>query len=95
MTDHNAEGGKKVEACAWCGKPQILRFRPAVVIPICDCFATDDNDTAWSLESWNDLQRRILAQRRKDFEAGRHVEVNPLNGQSLSTFDDYLASEKK
>lgn len=93
MTDHNAEGGKKVEPCGLCGKPQILRFRPAVVIPLCDCFAPDGNDVAWGRDDWNGIQRRILEMRRRDFEAARETGYGFCD--MYSTFDYYLSSTRK
>lgn len=72
MTDHNAEGGKKVEACAWCqhdGEPTITENGTAYWCSNPPCVACH---YGWplSLGFWNDMQRRILEQRRKDFNAG-------------------------
>lgn len=47
------------------------------------------------VHNWNHLQEELAARdleiRREAFEAGRLVEVNMLNGQPMSTFQDYLS----
>lgn len=45
----------------------------------------------YPIKSWNNYQKQLLELRRKDFEAGQRVSVNPFNGLWVTTFDDYIA----
>lgn len=55
----------------------------------CDCFPFCDN--CIYLEAWEEMQTRILGQRRKDFEAGRSIK-NDEHGwiYIFQSFDDYI-----
>lgn len=57
-----------VEPCNLCGFTPVECNDSGIEVVPCKCFMPDD----WTVyrERWNALQQRILAQRRKDFEAG-------------------------
>lgn len=74
--------------CAWCGKEPIIVGNFYVYCNNRRCVQFDYADNG--IEFWNQHQENFLAQRLQDFEAGRMVDVNPLNGQSMSTFEDYM-----
>lgn len=83
MTDHIADASKKVEPCAWC------RREPTEHIGDydCTCFLGSMCDRA-GLDGWNDTQRRIMEQRREDFNAGRWIEQGC--GFVFTDFDHYM-----
>lgn len=93
MTDHNADASNKVEPCAWCGKEP--RHNEDYDIHWCGsppCPAYEGLDPCLS---WNDTQQRILAQRRKDFEAGHYCASTGEFMPEKNDFDDYLARTRK
>lgn len=99
MTDHNAEAGKKVEACAWCGKGPEVEPEPVLYdIEFCQCRCPLAFSDSLTIGDWNDMQRRILEQRRKDFEAGQESMLGPgefVDTSVAMSFDDYLARCRK
>lgn len=82
MTDETP----KVEPCAWCGKDA----RQSAHYAWCDNKDCPESQLPGTnfISSWNDRQRRILAARRKDFDAG--VNSVDKHGECMGTFDDYL-----
>lgn len=104
MTDHNAEGGKKVEPCAWCGRePEVdtgedpLSGRPpepndvpgyGCYNPQCVCSYLPD----LPLPEWSYVQNQILATRRRDFEAGQ---ISMLVSHTVDEFDDYITRDRE
>lgn len=100
MTDHNAEGGKMVEACAWCRKEPEVEPEPELLeISFCRCRCPLAFPDGLTIGDWNRFQIGILAQRRKDFEAGFRRGVDSGDNwphfDNCKTFDDYLASTRK
>lgn len=95
MTDHNAEGGKvEIEPCAYCSQvPEVSGqcYGHGYINEVCDCFPFDNQYIYQS--QWNDMQRRIMQRRRKDFEAAREREQGV--GDVYRTFDDYIARYPK
>ena len=86
MTDDTA-----VEKCAWCGKVPIDNDSPVFLSYYCPdttktCLGYDYRKAALSV--WNARQLAIMAQRRKDFDAGKFC------ANSAVLFDDYLRSQK-
>ena len=94
MTDHNAEAGKKVEPCAWCGKGPEVEPEPELYdIEFCQCRCPLAFSDSLTIGDWNDMQRRILEQRRDDFRAG--IDAVDRDGQICDTFNEYLARCRK
>lgn len=90
MTDHTADANKKVEPCAWCHSEPTEHLGDydctCVLGVMCDKPGRD---------GWNETQRRILEQRRKDFEAGHYCASTGDFMPEENDFDDYLARERK
>lgn len=111
MTDHNAEGGKKVETliepCNLCGLVPVECNASGIEIIPCQCITPPSVLADWTiyLSQWNLIQRRILEQRRKDFEAGYHggwtdgwISMANSEGPDYTPrarFDEYLESERE
>lgn len=95
MTDQIPRASKKVEPCAWCGKePMVYGGSDDYVRAWCDphaCRMQSFNDLP--LEDWNAGQATILAQRRKDFEAGRWIEQGC--GLVFTDFEHYMRHAKE
>ena len=90
MTDHTADASNKVEpcACALCGSQErIVYSLTDTVLPLCDCRPVIDGDEM-DIVSWNEFNRRILAMRKKDFEAGRWIEQGC--GLVFTDFEHYM-----
>lgn len=93
----------EVLPCAWCGKEPDAKLKaPDGMTPLffychtTDCpneFAGVIFDGDW--DGWNENQRRILEQRRKDFDAGRFSVVSPARffGLYYRDFDEYLKAK--
>lgn len=100
MTDHNAEGGKMVEPCAWCrNKPVVFdpenSFRHKSLMATCETDGCFEFHTVLDVDEWNAREVAILAQRKKDFEAGRKVGIFTGEYSRFDDFDEYLKGERK
>ncbi len=85
----------EIEKCGWCRKePKIWGVHAGCQTPEC----IGNNDVEYPLEEWDATQRRILAARKKDFEAGK-AETTVDNGPGYrtvakyATFEDYISKE--
>lgn len=87
---------KPAVPCPWCSASPQITHDPKTndYSTLClECgwmhpFAV--SSAAHAIWMWNGAAAFIAEHRKADFEAGRMVEVNPLNGLPLSTFEDYL-----
>lgn len=82
----------EIEKCAWCGK----------MPGYCDGYHGHPNCACvylyqFAAEDWNNFHALIMAQRRKDFDAGakRCADGNGLIGwYGPNDFDDYIKGEE-
>lgn len=57
--------------CGWCGKqPTLVPYGKGTVFSECDCLGAPEFNWVYNVDEWNKLQRKIVAARRKDYEAG-------------------------
>lgn len=84
----------KIEPCAWCGTIPATADTDYCVTHYCQHEASDMSVFADD-SAWNFKQRAILAQRRKDFEAGwKEGHADDDTGKFNSeSFEDYIASK--
>lgn len=94
MTDHNAEGGKKVEPCAVCGAlPDLEQYGEYFASP-CGCLILSKN---WIyLGAWNDIHSTVAEMRRRDFDAGYALAADHEGNESagFNSFEEYLAKDR-
>lgn len=81
--------------CAWCGKEPYVYTEPNRITCVNssgDCVFAYFWDVYSDPASWNKKQERILAHRRKDFEAG-WLKSHPVLS-FVKAFDDYIKGER-
>lgn len=83
----------EIEKCAWCGKEptHVIGYgytglsKCLCIYMLCDA------------HEWNDFHTRIMAQRRKDFDAGYQLAAEHEGNQTgcnFDSFDDYIKGEE-
>ncbi len=94
--------------CAFCGHEPTGRIFSAYMYYLCmneDCLSRIGDLAPFVLRQWNYFHAAIMAQRRKDFEAGQdatEVRWDTLGDRmeyydiyNSKTFDEYLEEQKK
>ena len=92
MTDDKPE----IIPCGWCGKEP--HHRSDIDSCQCsnkECLTRKVGDFLYRVETWNETTVEILAQRRKDFNAGMGAERAGFVSEYEvdSAFDDYLKAQ--
>lgn len=105
MVIQNYHDRDVVEPCAWCGKEPYESCAEGdycrggdLCRPDYGCNCELSDIQSLSRVGWNDKQRAILAQRRKDFEAGQESMLSPgefVDTSVATSFDEYLAKSRK